>query len=198
MVIPKARFWKSLQRDAEAYAIYLLRRRPSVRNTNRRLWRLSLIIAVLTVCGWSRCGSGTPSEYKELFTLPLDQQEQRFKQFPLDEQVEIYLRAMYVEPPLTRYASYIGSNGQKVLPVLLARLEREPSDTAKAHLFYAFKVIHEQYYSLRNENSTVHSLENVWANMQDQYRKNQCERYLRAIRENPGFENHINPENPAK
>jgi hypothetical protein len=128
-----------------------------VKNTNRKISQLTLALALLMVsaCSWS--GSGTPPEYKNLFRLPLDQQEQRFKQFPLDKQVDIYVRAMYVEPPLTRYATYIASNGKEVLPYLLARLKNEKSDTAKVHLFYAFTVIHERYYSLTNENSTLRS-----------------------------------------
>jgi len=158
-----------------------------VKTTNRRIPQLTLSLALLMVstCSWS--GSGTPTEYKELFRLPLNQQEQRFRQFPLEKQVDIYVRAMYVEPPLTRYATYVASNGKEVLPFLLARLESEKSDTAKAHLFYAFTVVHERYYSLTNENSTLRSLESVTTNMSDQYRKNQCEQYLRTIRESPGF-----------
>jgi hypothetical protein len=146
-----------------------------------------LMIALVAVCGCSLHGSETPREYKELFYLPLEQQEKRFKQFPLDKQVDIYVRAMYVEPPLTRYASYLASNGKDVLPFLAARLEAEKSETAKAHLFYAFRMIHEHTYSLKNDESTLKLLEREIVAMSDQYRKNQCEAYLKAISDTPGF-----------
>jgi len=95
--------------------------------------------------------------------------------------------AMYVEPPLTRYATYLADNGKKVLPFLVRRLEAEKSDTAKSHLIHAFKEIHERHHSLRNEKETVDFLEQVISNMTDEYRKNECEEYLKAIKESPGF-----------
>lgn len=156
-----------------------------VKNTS-----LSAVLTValaLLASGWSRCGSNTPPEYKKLFYLPQEQQEERFKQFPLDKQVDIYTYAMYVEPPLTRYARYLGGSGKKVLPVLVARLEAEESDTAKAHLIYAFQEIHERHYSLRTEKETVDSINRVIRNMKDDYRKRQCEEYLKVIKESPGF-----------
>lgn len=156
-----------------------------VKNTSLRTV-LTVVLALLA-SGWSRCGSNTPPEYKKLFYLPQEKQEQRFKQFPLDKQVDIYSYAMYVEPPLTRYAGYLGGNGKKVLPVLLARLEAEESDTAKAHLIYAFQEIHERHHSLRTEKETVDSISRVISNMKDEYRKKQCEEYLKVIKERPGF-----------
>jgi hypothetical protein len=56
-----------------------------------------------------------------------------------------------------------------------------------AHLFYAFKEIHERHYSLRNEKATIQSLEQVISNMRDEYRKKQCSEYLSTIKENSGF-----------
>lgn len=156
-----------------------------VKNTSLRTV-LTVALALLA-SGWSMCGTNTPPEYKKLFYLPLEQQEARFKEFPLDKQVEIYTYAMYVEPPLTRYAGFLGENGKKVIPLLLARLEAEKSDTAKAHLIYAFQEIHQRHYSLRTEKETVNSINRVVSKMKDEYRKNQCEEYLKVIKEEPGF-----------
>ena len=159
--------------------------RIPVKNINLRV-ALTIALA-LFASGWSKCGSNTPPEYKKLFYLPQQRQEERFKQFPLEKQVDIYIYAMYVEPPLTRYAEYLGGNGKQVLPVLLARLEAEESDTAKAHLIYAFREIHERHYSLRTEKNMVDSITNVVSNMKDKYRKKQSEEYLKVIKVSPGF-----------
>ena len=156
-----------------------------VKNTGLRTV-LTVALALLA-SGWSRCGSNTPPEYKELFYLPQEQQEEKFKQFPLAKQVDIYIYAMYVEPPLTRYARYLGGSGKKVLPVLLARLEAEESDTAKAHLIYAFQEIHKRHYNLKTERETVDRISRVISNMKDEYRKKQCEEYLKVIKESPGI-----------
>src|ERR671914_691198 len=83
------------------------------------------------------------SEMDTLLDLPMREQEETFKRFPLATQVDVYVQAMYVEPPQTRYASYLASNGKQVVPFLLDRLRKEKSDTAKAHLFFAFQVLHE-------------------------------------------------------
>lgn len=95
--------------------------------------------------------------------------------------------AMYVEPPLTRYATYLGDNGEEVLPFLLRRLEVEKSDTAKSHLIYAFKEIHLRHYSLRNQKETIESLEKAISNMADGYPKTECAEYFKTIKESPGF-----------
>lgn len=142
---------------------------------------------LLITCGWTRCGSNTPTEYRNLFDLPESQQEEKFKQFPLEKQVDIYTYAMYREPPQTRYATYLGSNGKKVLPYLLRRLEVEKSDTAKADLIYAFKEIHERHYSLKNEPDTVESLRRIVTAMKDEYWRRRSIEYLKTIEESPGF-----------
>lgn len=134
-----------------------------------------------------QCGSKTPPEYKELFQLPEQQREARFKQFSIEKQVDIYTYAMYVEPPLTEFARYVANNERKAIPFLLARLKEEKSDTSKAHLIYVFKEMHEYHYSLKDERETVVSLERVIGDMKDEYRKKQCEEYLKTIKETSGF-----------
>ena len=158
-----------------------------IRVKNTSLRTVFTVVLALLASGWSGCGSNTPTEYKKLFYLPEQQQEETFKQFPLDKQVDAYVYAMYVEPPLTRYARYLAGNGENALPVLLRRLESEQSDTTKAHLIYAFKEIHERHYSLRTERATVDSISRVISNMKDEYRKTQSEQYLKVIQESPGF-----------
>jgi hypothetical protein len=157
------------------------------RNTSLRTVQLIVAVTLLSTLGWTRCQSDTPPEYRNLFYLPQEEQKERFKQFSIEKQVDIYMYAMYVEPPLTRYATYLGNNGEKVLPVLLRRLEAEKSDTAKSHLIYAFKEIHEHHYSLTNQKETIESLEKVISNMTDEYRKTECAEYLKTIKESPGF-----------
>lgn len=156
-------------------------------NSSPKYQLLTFAVLLLITSGWTQCGSNTPPEYRELFDLPESQQQDKFKQFPLEKQVDIYTYAMYGEPPQTRYATYLGSNGKKVLPYLLRRLEAEKSDTAKAHLIYAFKEIHERHYSLKNELDTVESLRRIIAAMKDEYWRKRSMEYLATIEESPGF-----------
>jgi hypothetical protein len=134
-----------------------------------------------------QCGSDTPAEYRELFRLPEPQREARFKEIPIEKQVDAYTYAMYVEPPLTQFASYLASNGQKAVPSILARLEIEKSDTSKADLIDVLKEMHEHHSSLQNEEATIMSLERIISNMTNQYHKKRAEDYLKTIKNSPGF-----------
>src|SRR5687768_419712 len=126
------------------------------------------------------------SEMDTLLNLPMKEQEETFKQFPLAKQVDVYVQAMYVEPSQTRYASYLASNGKQVVPFLIDRLRKETSDTVKAHLFFAFQVMHEKYYSLTRESDVLEVLKTTSRAMTDNYRRQEAEGYLKTILQNPG------------
>lgn len=126
------------------------------------------------------------TEMDALLNLPQKEQEETFKKFPLAKQVDIYVQAMYVEPPQTRYASYLASNGKQVVPFLLSRLQEERSDTVKAHLFLAFQVMHERYYSLAKESDVLEDLRRTILGMSDNYRRQEAEDYLKTILHEPG------------
>lgn len=146
-------------------------------------------VTLMLLVGFAqRCGGEMPPEYKELFSLPSHEREVRFKEFPLDKQVDAYVYAMYVEPPLTEFIRYLASNGKPVIPHILTRLEVEKSDTAKVNLIYVFQEMHEYHVSLKNEVSTITTLERIVSNMSDEYNKKKAEEYLRSIKTSPGFD----------
>lgn len=92
-----------------------------------------------------QCGGEMPPEYRKFFALPSHEQEARFKEFPLKKQVDVYVHAMYIEPPRTEYLRYLARNGKRVIPVILARLEVEKNDNVKANLISVFKEMHEYH-----------------------------------------------------
>ncbi len=145
------------------------------------------LLLVLFAGFLQRCGGEMPAEYAKFLDLPSREQEARFKEFPIDKQVDLYVHAMYVEPPKTVFVRYLASNGKRAIPHILARLEREQSDTAKANLIYVFKEMHEYHVSLRNEGDTITALERVVGNMGDDYNKRKAEEYLQAVKRTPGI-----------
>jgi len=147
---------------------------------------LSIFVLVFLTLGF-QCGRKNDSEIKRLLDLPMEEQERTFKGFSLSKQVDVYVDAMYVEPPQTRYASYLASNGKEVLPVLMIKLQEAKSDTVKAYLIYVFKVMHQDYYSLSNESEIVKALKESVRGFKDSYRKAEAEEYLTDIIEKPGF-----------
>jgi hypothetical protein len=133
-----------------------------------------------------QCGGEMPTEYRKFFALPSYEQEARFKEFPLEKQVDVYVHAMYIEPPRTEYRRYLARNRKRVIPVILARLDVEKSDAVKANLISVLTEMHEYQVSLRNEGKTIEALERIVANMSDDYNKRKAREYLDAIKNTPG------------
>ena len=149
---------------------------------------IRLISLVLLLGFLQQCGGEMPAEYETLFRLPSHEREAKFKQFPIEKQVDVYIYAMYVEPPKTEFLRYLASNGEKAVPFLLARLEIEKSDTRKAILVNVFEEIHRYYASLRNDEATITVLERIVSNMKDDYNRKKAEESVAVVKNTPGFE----------
>ena len=156
---------------------------------------LSIFTLVFLILGL-QCGGNNDSEIKRLLDLPKQEQERTFKNFPLAKQVDVYIEAMYVEPPQERYASYLASNGKAVLPVLMNKLQETKKDTVKTYLIYSLKVMHQDYYSLSNESEVLKTLTESVRGITDTYRKAEAEDYLKDIIEKPGFDSKQLPDVP--
>jgi hypothetical protein len=147
---------------------------------------LALLLLLFVPFGF-QCAPNKHSEIKILLELPMKQQEEKFGQLPLDKQVDVYVEAMYVEPPQTRYASYLARNGKKLLPFLVKKLQEGRSDAAKADIVYVFKVMHENYYSLSDDSELLESLRKAIREIKNDYYRKMSEEYLRDILAKPGF-----------
>jgi len=146
---------------------------------------LSLVF-ITYLGGQTSCGYHAPPEYKKIFDLPRDQQEVEFKKLPMDKQVDMYLYAMYREPPDTKYVDYLASNGKEVIPSLLQRLEGEKRDSAKAMLIDVFQTMNEEYYSLKNEVELIRKLRVESAKIKDAFWRGESEKSIEDILEGEG------------
>jgi hypothetical protein len=153
--------------------------------SHEAVWCFTLM---LLIAAFQQCGSETPPEYRTLFRMPSQERESKFKQFPIEKQVDVYVYAMYVEPPMTEFVDYLASNGKKAIPHILARLEVEKSDTVKTNLVYVLKEMHQYRVSLKTEEATVSTLERIVSNMSDEYNKRKAEEYVATIKNTAGFD----------
>jgi hypothetical protein len=153
--------------------------------------RIALVLLAGVVCsfGPGKCGYHPPPEYRRIFDLPSDQQEEEFKKFPLDKQVDMYRYAMSREPPDMKYVDFLASNGKWAIPYLLGRLQGEESDYFKSDLILVFRTMHQEYYNLRNESEVIQRLRQESARIRDSFWREESEKYIKAIVEEPGVTN---------
>lgn len=149
-----------------------------------------LLLLITSWGGQNKCGSHAPPEYKRIFDLPGSQQEGEFKKLPLDKQVDMYIYAMYSEPPDKIYVDYLASNGKDVIPHLLRRIEDEKGDYARTALVHVFRDMHRKYYNLRDEPEIIATLKRESAKIRDDLWREESENYVKYILEQPGITKH--------
>lgn len=147
---------------------------------------LLLFLLIVGLGGQNKCGSQTPAEYKRIFDLPRGQQKTEFRKLPLDDQVDMYVYAMYREPPDKLYVDFLASNGKEVIPYLLRRLEVEKGDYARTALIRVFRDMHQKYYNLQAEHDVAAALRRESAKIKDASWREESEGYIDSILKEPG------------
>jgi len=94
-----------------------------------------LPLAVLT-CILGGCPSSSPStEVKEFLEKPLEEMYEAFSAFSPERQVEAYLAAQMLHPPLTSFCEELGKNsGAAAIDPLLRALKTETGNYRKVAL----------------------------------------------------------------
>jgi hypothetical protein len=96
-----------------------------------------------------------PTECREFFSIPLDQQAKVFSGFSLEKQLNLYRCGLKSQrPPATYVASYIADRGESIIPVLLEKLETERDELFQAGLVDVFEVMSIKGY-LRNKPDAI-------------------------------------------
>ena len=145
-------------------------------------FRVAFIVGMLVICGYCGCITGVmPRECREFFALSSRDREIKFRQYPLDKQVDLYLCGMNREPPESGYAAYIAEGGESVIPYLLTRLKREPLEISQARIIDIFTVLAAKG-SLRNRQDMVVELEEVISKMTYEPVKSTAQGYLGYIK----------------
>ena len=126
-----------------------------------------------------------PRECREFFALPSREQESKFRSYPVEKQVDLYLCGMNREPPEIALAAYIAEGGDKNIPYLLQRLKAEKLEISQTHVIDIFVVLSIKG-NLRGRQDVVDELEQVVAKMKYQPVRLKAQTYLEKIKKNVG------------
>ena len=124
-----------------------------------------------------------PRECREFFDLPSREQEAKFRAYPLQKQVDLYLCGMNREPPEIAYAAYIAEGGEKNIPYLLERLKSEKLEITQVRIIDIFTVLAIKGH-LRARQDVVAQLEQVVSRMKYEPIRRQAQGYLEEIKKN--------------
>ena len=146
-------------------------------------YRLFIILTLLTT--FAGCYFWSPAilspECRKFFDLPLREQEQLFRTYSVDKQVDLYLCGMNREPPETAYAAYIAEGGEKNIPYLLQRLKAERLEMVQTEIIDIFTVMAIKG-QLRGREDVIAELEEVVAKMKYGPVKLIAQKYLEDIK----------------
>ena len=126
-----------------------------------------------------------PRECREFFALPSREQETKFRSYPVEKQVDLYLCGMNREPHEIALAAYIAEGGDKNIPYLLQRLKAEQLEISQAHVIDIFVVLAIKG-TLRGRQDVVDQLEEVVAKMKSPPVRQKAQGYLEEIKKNVG------------
>lgn len=125
-----------------------------------------------------------PEASESFLRKPMAERRTAILQYPPEQQVELYLRAMLEKhPPDLALADAVANNGAKIVPALIRRLIREDRDVAKMHLIDVFLRMQELgYYPVASDAKTLDLLAQQVATMKDPQWKSTSSDMLDRIR----------------
>ena len=141
------------------------------------------VSALLLTCLYSNCNRQMSTECREFFSIPLDQQGNRFSGYPLDKQLALYRCGVKTRPPATYLAHYIADRGESAIPSLLQTLETENDELVQSGIIDIFEVMSIKGH-LRNKAEAINRIRLVVARMKISTLKAIAEQNLDRIEKN--------------
>jgi hypothetical protein len=156
-------------------------RRLAAGKAKRRLTAFAvLLISFLGVAG--KCNYRAKPEYERIFGLPYNQQMAEFHKLSPENQVEMYLYAVYGEPPAYQYVDYLARGGERVVPPIMARLEADEDEYTKSALAMVLARMHrKRYYDLTTHPEIIDRLKVECAKVKGEEDKDDCNRSMQEI-----------------
>src|ERR1700678_845283 len=149
---------------------------------NERLGRLSVLFAALLClvgCGLSEIIYR--AAHSAFFSMSPAERDAAFAQYPLSQQLDLYLESMKFEPPdafgLTQKDA---SNGTKMVPIIVQRLEGAGSSNSEA-LFELLVVRSSNYCDLGGDRQLMSKLEQLAGSIPDERSREKAEESVEKI-----------------
>ena len=128
----------------------------------------------------SQCG--LPTEFADFRGLTDEEKHEKFKKLPLEKQVDFHLVMMGYHPPDMGYAFDIAAEGEKTLPYLIERLEKEKEDYRKNDILFIFEALQIKSVDLRKKEEVLAALRQVIDKMDNPSQKKIAENSLQSIK----------------
>ena len=133
------------------------------------------ILSVSLLCLMSCCLQ--PSAF---FSMSPAERDAAFAQYPLSQQLDLYLEGMRFEPPHMELTEKVASNGTKIVPIVVQRLEGSGSRNREA-LFELLIVISSNYCDLGSDQQLMAKLEQLAASTPDERERKRDEESVEKI-----------------
>lgn len=105
---------------------------------------------------------------RNFLSAPMDERRTMLLNFPLDQQVELYLAAMQKHPPDLALADALARNGEEIIPLLKQRMSSEDWGLTKLHLIDVFVRMQQRgIYSVAADQRTMRFLDQHAAAIED-------------------------------
>lgn len=151
---------------------------------SRKLVLLKLIVAVALISQTfllAQCAC-YPRKYQSFFDLPVEEQHEQFRTYPLEMQFDIFVYDVNCHHPSTKFGSDIVMRGEEAIPFLKERFAEAKPGVLKMLIMGMFAEMSiTGYADLRDHEDLLAYLEKEVASMHPFYR-NWGERELQFIR----------------
>ncbi len=147
--------------------------------------RSKLILSAVMVVA-----SGLPSctrwsaECEDLFlNTPHEQLATKFRAYPIERQLDLYLCGMTVHPPVIESAYIIAERGEEAIPFVLSKLKSVNNEQEQEDLIYILEVMSNRGH-LRGKRDVVDEIRQVIMRMQIGIVRSESLQRLRRIEAN--------------
>ena len=149
-----------------------------------RTWARRGVIWLLFVVVAPSCQGAEHAASEQFLRKPMVERRTAILEYPPEQQVELYLRAMLAQhPPDLALADAVASNGERIVRALTRHLVEEDRDIAKMHLIDVFSRMQElDYYAVASDGETMDLLDRQVAAMKDPQWKGMASDMLERIR----------------
>ena len=136
------------------------------RGLNANKLFLGCLILLLGSIPFSSCRPDAPEECKDFLTLPVARQEEVFRTYPVEKQLNLYICDYRYSHPVNVGLAYgLAEWGEKVVPFLLNRLEQEEDERNQEPIIHVFELMYRRGY-LRDREDVVNAIRRTVSNMQ--------------------------------
>lgn len=132
---------------------------PNLRHMGR--W-LGLAVALQV----SACSPGPPPKYRSFFRLPLNEQEDALRRYPIEERIELFVwGSKRLEHPILYLVRPLAEGGQLAVAPLMERLRQSSDPIIQAQLMLVFQVMECHYYHVGGDSSAMLELRRIAESM---------------------------------